>query len=66
MMDEYMRMYRKQMDQIKLSDAADQVILNDLLKDNVRKGAPYMKRTKRSMSKAATAATIVIIFSVTT
>lgn len=64
-MDEYMRMYREQMDQVKLSDAADQVILNDLLKDNVQKGAPYMKRTKRSISKAAVAATIVIVFSVT-
>lgn len=65
MMDEYMRRYREQMDQVRLSDAADQVILNDLLKDNVRKGAPYMKRTKRSMSKAAAAAAVVIVFSVT-
>ncbi len=65
MMDEYMKKYCEQMDQVRLSAGADQVILNDLLKDNVRKGAPYMRRTKRSISRAAAAAAIVIVFSIT-
>lgn len=62
MMDKYMNQYCKQMDEVKLSDAADQMILNDILKADARKGVSHGKRIKRNLSAAAIAV-IVIIFS---
>lgn len=64
-MDEYMKKYREQMDQATLSDAADQAILDDLLKANGRKGVPYMKWAKRNISAAMVAAVIAIASVVT-
>lgn len=64
-MDDYMKKYCEQMDKVILSDSADQEILSDLLKDDARKGVPYMKRAKRNISAAMVAATIIIVSAVT-
>lgn len=64
-MDEYMEKYREQMDKVTLSDAADQAVLDELLKADGRKGVSYMKWTKRNISAAMVAA-IITIASVTT
>lgn len=57
-MDNYMKKYCEQMDQVTLSDTADQAILNELLKTETRKGGAYMKRAKRNISAAMIAVTI--------
>lgn len=59
-MDDYMEKYREQMDKVTLSDSAEQQILDVLLKSDVKKGVPYMKRAKRNISAAMIAATIII------
>lgn len=64
-MDEYMKKYREQLDKVTLSDAADQAILDDLLKSDAKKGVLCMKRTKRNISAAMIAVTIIIASSVT-
>lgn len=63
-MDEYMKKYCEQMDKVTLSDAADQAVLDDLLKADSRKGVSYMKWTKRNISAAMIVA-IISIASVT-
>lgn len=65
MIDEYMKRYREQMNEVTLSDSADQAIMDDLLKADVQKGGPYMKRTKRNISAAIIAIVIVIASSAT-
>ena len=37
MMDKYRKRYREQMDQVRLSDEADQAILEDILKSDIQK-----------------------------
>ena len=64
-MDEYMKKYREQLDKVTLSDAADQAILDDLLKSDAKKGVLCMKRMKRNISAAMIAVTIIIASSVT-
>lgn len=57
-MNEYIKKYCEQMDQVTLSDAADKAVLDELLKADSRKGVPYMKWTKRNLSAAMIAAII--------
>lgn len=65
-MDDYMKKYREQMDKATLSDDADQAILNDLLKADSRKGAPYMMKWVKRNINAAMVAAIIAIASVVT
>lgn len=67
-MDEYMKTYRAQMDQVRLSDSVDQAILDDILKKSStkkdsRKRAAYMGRAKKNISAAMAAAVIAIVTS---
>lgn len=65
MMDENMKRYCEQMDKVILSDAADETILEDILKADAQKGVGHVKRAKRTVSAAMVAAAIVMASSVT-
>lgn len=65
MMDEYMKKYREQMDQVKLSEEADQGILEDLLKAGTQKRTPYGRGARRTASAAMVTAALVMASSIT-
>lgn len=64
-MDKYRKRYREQMDQVRLSDEADQAILEDILKADTRKRATYGKGARRTVSAAMAAAALVMASSLT-
>ena len=64
-MDKYRKRYREQMDQVRLSDEADQAILEDILKADIRKRATYGKGARRTVSAAMAAAAFVMASSIT-
>ena len=65
MMDEAMNKYKRQMDQVTLSEAADQRILKDLLEADAQKKVSYMGHARRSLSTAAMLGLVVLASSVT-
>ena len=64
-MDEFMKKYHEQMDKIKLSDAADQAILNELSKGYTQNKAPHRTWAKRNLSAAMVTLIILVASSVT-
>lgn len=50
-MDNYIKIYREQMEQVTLSDAADRAIGEELLKTDAGKGALYMKQAGSNSGK---------------
>lgn len=50
-MDNYIKIYREQMEQVTLPDAADRAIGEELLKTDAGKGALYMKQAGSNSGK---------------